>query len=491
MSSAEPVALRGIDPRRVELVLRRCEADRRRADPGPAAAEPTGEVPLSLGQERLWLAEQLSPGNVSYNVSVPLRLRGVVDVAALSGALDRIVTRHEALRTTVVLRGGLPRGQVRSPQTGLLRVLDLAGLRPEEQDSAVARRIDEHARRPFDLAAGPLVRPELLRLGGSDAVLVLTVHHIAADNFSMRVLCRELAVFYADPAADLPPPLPYSVFAERQRTALTAELDRQRRYWLDQLAGSPAGLDLPLDRARPAEQSFRGARAGFRLPATVVPAFRSLLQRHDVTTFMVMLAGFAVVLQRHTGQDDLVVGTDVANRTGTDVEDVIGFFANQLVLRLRLEDDPTVAELLRRVRTVCLSAYEHQDLPFQQLVSLLGLARARDRPPVFQVKLGFLQFSADELRLPGCTVTPMPTGGTAKFDLELVCWSEPDGRIGGFVEYATDLFDAATVRRLADHLTDAVTAMTADDTVTALHLPLRGGGRVGSATAPPATFDFE
>jgi non-ribosomal peptide synthetase component F len=204
-----------------------------------------------------------------------------------------------------------------------------------------------------------------------------------------------------------------------------------------------------------------------------------------------MLAALTLILQRYTGQDDLAVGTDVANRTSADTEDVIGFFANQLVLRIRMDDHLTVTELLRRTKSVCLGAYEHQDLPFQQLVSMLGRDRDSSHSPLFQVKLGYLQFSPEQLDLPGCTVTLMPTEGTAKFDIEVTSWPTADGLVEGSLEYATDLFVPETMRRMSDHLAEAVAAMAADDTAKVLHVPLSGAGGDVTAVNQQDMFDFE
>jgi hypothetical protein len=494
MTSVDPGPLYGLDPARLELVLRRVEQDRSPTGQGPP--ELGHDVPLSLGQERLWLAEQLTPGKAHYNISFPLRLRGELDVPALSAALDRITARHPALRTTMPVRAGLPHGRVVDARPGVLTETDLRHLDEAAREGQVTRRVAEHARTQFDLESGPLLRLDLLRLADDDAVLLATVHHGAADNFSMSVFFRELDAFYTDPRRTLPSPPPYSTFAARQRAELARTLGSQASYWSRQLDGLPAAMDLPIDRPRPDEQSFRGDRVDFAQPAVDLPTFRRVLADHDVTPFMVMIAALAVILQRYTGQDDLAIGTDVANRDAVEDEDVIGFFANQLVLRVRLDDNPSVADVLRQVRTLCLQAYAHQDLPFQQLVSMLGRDRVRDRSPVFQVKLGFLHFTADDLRLGAITVMPVPTTGTAKFDLEFTCWSGQDGTVGGFLEYSTDLFLPATARQMADHLVDALTAITRDTTAAVLDLPLRGG----STTTPAHTtlagttaevFDFE
>src|ERR1017187_6831093 len=290
LTSAELTAL---DPRRLELVLRRCEADRRsrvaRA-PEPHASTGTYEVPLSLGQERLWLAEQFAPGNTSYNITLPLRIQGPLDIPTLSSALDWIVARHEALRTTIISRSGRPYGRIHPAHPGVLRVLDLRGLDEKQREDSVRQRIAENISTPFDLEQGPLFRAQLLRTAAREAVLLLAVHHITADNFSIRVFCRDLAFFYAGAQGteEVGDPLPYSVFASRQRVELAGVLDRQAQYWLRELEELPGSLALPYDYLRPVERRFsRGTGAvprpdigasGFQ--ATADPARRHAIHDH-------------------------------------------------------------------------------------------------------------------------------------------------------------------------------------------------------------------
>ncbi len=488
--------LDGLDPRRLELLLRLTEADRRQRRDTPAAG-PAADAPiaLSLAQERLWLAEQLDPGNLSYNLVLPLRIRGSLDRSALSAALDLILARHDALRTTIASVGGRPYGRIDPPPTGALQLLDLRGLEDASREAAVEERMARHVGRPFDLEAGPLYRMELIHTDDSTYILILSVHHIAADNVSLEIFCRELEVFYAKAgvpeAVDGRPPLSYAAFAERQRAELGADLDRLEHYWGDQLRGIPRQLDLPLDRARPEVRSFRGARTPFALPASRAAGFKDLQARNSVTPFMVMLAGFFVVLQRYCGQDDLVVGTDVASRSHGDLEDIIGFFANQLVMRVQLEDNPTAAEALRRVKRVCLEGYRHQDLPFQHLVGLLGRDRDASRSPVFQVKLAFLRYKAGELDLPGVEVSLMPAAASAKFDIEVTCWSTPEGAVDGFFEYATDLFFEETMQAMSRHLGEAVSAMCVDDTQRVLEIALGTEKPSAPVTVPQERFRFE
>lgn len=484
-----------LDPRRLELLLRLSEADRsRRPDPPARAPEPGAPTVLSYAQERIWLAEQLDPGNSAYTISLPLRIIGPLDHTALSAALDRIVERHDALRTTVEQAAGRPVGRLGPPQSDVLRVADLRHLEPEEREAKVRDLMTRHLTVPFNLATGPLYRMNLVRTGDAEHLLLLDVHHIAADNFSLRIFCRELEMFYAAPDPDavtVARPLSYARFAARQRASLDAELGTLERYWKDQLDGMPSRLHLPLDHPRTGARSFRGARKPFAMPAKCAAGFADLLARHAVTPFIATMVGLFVVLQRWCGQDDIVVGTDVANRNSAELEQAIGFFANQLVIRMRLDDNPTVAEALRRMKKVCLDAYRHQNLPFQHVVGLIGKNRDGSQPPLFQVKLGFLRYGIDELHLDGLDVTALPTEGSAKFELEVTCWSTPDGTVDGTFEYATDLFDGGTIHKLSEYLAFAVSGMCEDDTQRVLDIPLGTGSPSANSPTPLDKFAFE
>ncbi|HEX9936884.1 MAG TPA: amino acid adenylation domain-containing protein, partial [Longimicrobium sp.] len=435
--------------------------------PPVAPVERTGPQPLSFAQERLWFLHGLKPESAFYNVAAVVRLSGALDAAALERALDEVVRRHESLRTTFRESGGAP-VQVIAPHAGLsLPVEDLSGLGEEEREAAAGRRAEEEAARPFDLAAGPLFRPALLRLGADDHVLLLCMHHIVSDEWSTEVLFREMAALYAafregrpSPLAELP--VQYADYASWQREHLRGEvLERQLAWWRERLAGAPALLELPTDRPRPAAQSFRGATLPAALPAGLLARVEALGRGAGATRYMVLLAAFQVLLAKYSGSDDVVVGTPVAGQTRREVEELIGFFTNTLVLRTDLSGDPTFREVLRRVRETTLGAWEHQDVPFERLVEELRPERSLSHSPLFQVM--FVQEDADrsQAELPGVEMCRVyAESGTSKFDLTLSVGTHPEG-IRASLEYSTDLFDRATAQRMLGHLLRVLEQVTA------------------------------
>ncbi|RMF36691.1 MAG: non-ribosomal peptide synthetase, partial [Chloroflexi bacterium] len=348
-------------------------------------------LPLSFAQQRLWFLDQLAPNTPLYNIPDAIRLRGPLDVAVLERSLNEIVRRHESLRTTFRATDGKP-VQVIAPTLKLpLPLVDLSGLPKAAREAEVQRLATEEAQRPFDLSRGPLLRVTLLRLGDEEHVALLTMHHIISDGWSMRVLVQELAALYDAFSHGRPSPLPdlpiqYADFALWQREWLQGEvLEEQLAYWKQQLSGSPPVLELPTDRPRPPVQSFRGAHRPFMLPRPLSQAIKALCRREGVTPFMLLLAAFQTLLHRYTGQDDISVGTPIANRNRAEIEGLIGYFANTLVLRTDLSGDPPFRELLKRVREVALGAYAHQDLPFEMLVDALQPERDLSHTPLFQV----------------------------------------------------------------------------------------------------------
>jgi amino acid adenylation domain-containing protein len=434
--------------------------------------------PTSFPQQLLWLLDQLEPGRAIYNLPGPVRLTGALDIAALEQSLNEIVRRHEALRTTFDEVDGTP-VQVIAPGLELtLPVTDLCHLPAGEREAASRRLVTEEARKPFDLARGPLVRAELLRLGDQEHVLLLTMHHIVSDGWSLQVLNKELAALYEAFSAGRPSPLPglpiqYVDFAHWQREWLQGEaLEKQLAYWRAQLAGAPAVLELPTDRPRPAEQSFRGAQASVMLPASLTEALKAMGQREGATLFMTLLAAFQALLSRYTGHEDIVVGSPIANRTRTELEGLIGFIANLLALRTDLSGDPSFRELLGRVREVTLGAYAHQDLPFERLVGELQPERSLSHAPLFQVMLVLLNNPREVLRLPGLTLEPLEVDtGTAKFDLALFIWEE-EGGLKVQSEYNTDLFDAATITRMLTAFQNLLRGVVVDPDQPLSALPL-------------------
>ena len=437
----------------------------------------TDAPPLSFAQQRLWLLDQLVPGNPFYNIPSALRLCGPLDVPALERSLSEIARRHQTLRTTFRPSEGRP-VQVVAPAALLtLPVVDLGGLPEVEREAAALRLAREEARRSFDLARGPLLRTTLLRLGAAEHVLLLTTHHIVSDGWSRGVLNRELAAVYGAYAAGRPSPLPeppiqYADFALWQRQRLRGELlETLLAYWRRQLAGLPP-LELPTDRPRPSAQTFRGARHAFVVPDRHVSALTTLGQREGATLFMTLLAAFTALLHRYTGREDIAVGSPIAGRTRPELEGLIGFFANTLALRTDLSGDPTFRELLRRVREVCLGAYAHQELPFERLVEELGPERDLSRNPLVQVLFALQNAPRHPPQLPGLAVTPLEVdAGTAKADLELHL-REGAGGLEGTLVYSTDLFDAATAVRLTGHFRTLLEGVAADPERRLSDLPL-------------------
>ncbi|HEX8282854.1 MAG TPA: amino acid adenylation domain-containing protein [Pyrinomonadaceae bacterium] len=416
-------------------------------------------LPTSYAQQRLWFIHQLEFDDSAYNVPMAVRLTGRLDLAAFERALTEVVRRHEALRTTFAEEGGVAVQVIRPAAAVALPVTDLTHLADHaEREAELQKLINEEARQPFDLAAGPLFRARLLRLGAGEHAALFTMHHIVIDGWSLGLLVGEVAALYdafsrglASPLAELA--VQYADFAAWQQRWLRGEvLAEQLGYWKKQLAGAPPALELPTDRPRPAVQTQRGAREEFWLPADLSHALNELSRREGVTLFMTLLAAWQVLLSRYTGQKDVVVGSDVANRTHSETEALVGFFSNMLVLRTDVSGNPRFAALLRRVREVCLGAYAHQHAPFEKLVEELAPRRDLSRSPIFQVMFILQNAPASALELSGVTLSPVGVDNhTAKFDLGLLMREEPGGFLGGTLEYNTDLFDASTAARIAGH----------------------------------------
>ncbi len=443
--------------------------------PGPRSA-----FPLSFAQERLWFLDQLQPGSALYNLPGAVRFCGRLDPALLRAALTALVERHEALRTTFpanVGSGGRDGGsaqRIGPPFAPALPVIDLRGLADRVQEAAVRRLAVEEARRPFDLAAGPLLRTTLVRLGEEDCVALFTLHHIVSDGWSMGVFVRELAAAYGALGAGEPVPLPplpvqYADFSVWQRERLSGPvLDRQIAWWKERLAGAPVGLELPADRPRPPLPSYRGGQVPFELPAGLWAALGRLGRRQTATPFMVLLATFETLLARITGQLDLLVGTPVANRTYREIEGLIGFFVNTLVLRGELAGQPRFLDLVAAAREMTLGAYAHQDLPFERLVEELQPARDLSRSPLVQVTLVLQNLPAAPRSLPGLGLEPFAmAGAVANFDLQLIFQEVGGGAAGagggmlGTFVYAADLFDRTTALRWAGQFSALLEAVVA------------------------------
>jgi amino acid adenylation domain-containing protein len=417
--------------------------------------ERNGDAPLSFAQERLWFLEQLQPDSALYHINVAASLTGRLDVTALEKALNEIIRRHEVLRTSFVATGGEPH-QLIAPTFELsLPLTDLTQLPTVDRAEAAQTLANEEARQPFDLTRAPLLRTRLLRLEENEHVLLLTMHHIISDGWSMGVFIREATELYGtysegreSPLEELP--MQYADYAMWQREQLTgAAMDEQLDYWRVQLRGART-LHLPMDRPRPPVPSYKGADESLALPDDLSGALKALAGREDVTLFMLLLAAFQVLLAERAGHEDISVGTDIANRNLLETENHIGFFINQLVLRTDLSGDPSFQEVLKRVREVTLGAYARQDLPFDRLVDALKVERSLHVTPLFQVKVIFQNAPMPPIKLPDLAVSVLNNDGDAsKFDLTLALYEEA-GAIKGWFEYNTDLFDAATIARLGD-----------------------------------------
>jgi amino acid adenylation domain-containing protein len=442
--------------------------------PAPGDSEQWPCFPLSFGQERLWFLEELAPGNASYHIANALHFHSAVDGSLVERSLNEVVRRHEALRT--VIRVG-PDGrpvQAVAPELWVpVSVVDVAANPSAERESEAARLANSDARRPFDLGRGPLLRATLLRLGGSDCVLVVTVHHIVADGWSLGILFRELEIIYGAFSAGRSPelealPVQYADFAVWQRKWLQGEvLERQLAYWKERLE-SLTPLDLPADRLRPAVADHRGATHHFELSGALVTELKEFSRSENATLFMTLLAAFQALLFRYTGQADIAVGTPIAGRRLPQVERLIGLFVNTLVMRTDLSGDPTFRELLSRVREAALGAYEHQDLPFEKLVAELQPERDLSRNPLVQVAFQFFQ-EAPSSTPPSISETAISESprsvsiekGTSILDLSLSLWEGGD-RIRGKIEFSTALFDCDRIERMAAHFETLLRSATAD-----------------------------
>jgi amino acid adenylation domain-containing protein len=435
-----------------------------------------GPAALSFSQQRLWFLDQIAPRGPAYVMIGSLELRGALNAPVLERALRTLVDRHEALRTVFVNLEGEPRQVVSEPGAWTLPVVDLSA--EADKDQRLRELLREEATRGFDLARGPLFRARLYRLAADSHVLLLAMHHIISDGWSIGILIRELGELYArlarGEAATLPAlKLQYRDFARWQRGWLQGEaLEVQLAHWRARLAGAPQVLELPADRPRPSVESFRGAFHSFTLPLELADALRGLARREGATLFMTLLAGFTLLLSRYSGQQDLLVGTPVANRSRTEIEDVVGCFVNTLVLRADLSGELSVRQYLARMREVCLDAYAHQDLPFERLVEELQPQRDMSRNPVFQVMFALQNAPMQPLELPGLTLSPHGVdAGGAQLDLMLNMQETADG-ISGWFNYATDLFDESSIVRMFRHLQMLFEGMVAHPQVMLKDLPL-------------------
>jgi amino acid adenylation domain-containing protein len=412
---------------------------------------------LSFAQQRLWFLDQFAPGSPIYNIPAVFRLAGRLDVPALGRSLNEIVKRHAILRTSFAMAGSKP-VQIVLPMLRIeMPLVDLSAFASAEREAETLRLMSEESLRSFDLTRGALLRVCLLRLEAEEHFMLLTMHHIIADGWSVSVLLRELAALYEADSTNNPAPLPelpvqYTDFAHWERERLQGEfLETRLAYWKRQLAAAPPALPLPTDFPRPAMQTFRGARREFTLSPELSESLKSLSRQEGCTLFMTLLAAFQTLLYRYTAQEEITVGTSITNRSRVETEPLIGIFINTLVLRTDLSGNPSFRELLRRVREVTLEAYVHQDLPFEKLVEELQPERELSHSPLFQVMFVLQNAPAVTLKLPGLSVSLIDRHNqTAKFDL-LLSMVEDASHLAGSLEYSTDLFEAGTIERLLDH----------------------------------------
>ncbi|MEG4010797.1 MULTISPECIES: amino acid adenylation domain-containing protein [unclassified Microcoleus] len=436
------------------------------------------EFPLSFAQQRMWFLHQLDPESGLYNIPIALYLVGPLQIATLEQSLMEIVRRHESLRTTFPSVDGDPVQLIAPTLTVTLSVIDLQALPIVKQDAEVQRLALAEANYTFDLTQLPLVRSTLLQLGPESHVLLVTFHHIVFDGWSIGVLMQELSTLYIAWSTGQPSPLPelplqYADFACWQRQwATESVMETQLRYWKQQLSGCPALLQLPTDRPRPSVQRFRGRTELFQVNPEVAGRLNILSQQSGATLFMTLLAVFAILLSRYSGQENIVIGSPIANRTRGDIESLIGFFVNTLALRIDVSGNPTFAELIERVRDVALDAYTYQDLPFDRVVAQLQPDRNASYHPLFQVMFVLQNAPTEQLQLPGVVVTALEIETvTSKFDL-LLSLEEGAAGLKGLLEYNTDLFDTPTMTRMVGHFQILLEALATNPRRRISELPL-------------------
>ncbi|MBO9998896.1 MAG: amino acid adenylation domain-containing protein [Cyanobacteria bacterium SID2] len=424
-------------------------------------------IPLSLMQEQLWFLDRLVPNNPFYNVPEAFRLNGPLDAAVLEQCLQELIDRHEALRTTFSIADGQPVQVIHPSLPCKIATIDLRDRPEAERETEMGQQIAQETWQPFDLSQGPLLRATLYRLSDTEHVLLLNLHHIICDEWSIGVLLHELATLYTAAATDTPLSLPenalqYADFAIWQRQWLQGEMrELQLSYWKQQLSGRLPVLQLPIDRSRPPVPTYRGARQFFSLSESLTEKLKALSDEEGVTPFVTLLAAFQTLLYRYTGQEDILIGSPMANRPRSELEGAIGFFVNTLVLRTDLSGTPSFRQLLARVQEVVLGALTHQNLPFKQLVQELHPDRDLNQNPLFQVLFNWQNVPV-AWPVPNLTLTRIPVdNGTAKFDLFLELAQTPDG-ISGYFEYSTDLFEATTIERMVGHFQTLLEGIVAD-----------------------------
>jgi amino acid adenylation domain-containing protein/non-ribosomal peptide synthase protein (TIGR01720 family) len=440
----------------------------------PISIKRSGDLPLSFAQQRMWFLYQLESQSPFYNESLQLRVEGVLNIEALEQSINEIIRRHEILRTTFPAVDGKPLQVISSSLAMNIPMLDLQGLETAE----IQQIVTKEARQPFDLSNGPLLRFTLLRLGPESHILVLIMHHIITDGWSMGIFIQELSNLYRAFTIDSPSLLPelpiqYADFAVWQRQWLTEEIQKQQlNYWKQQLANAPPLLELPTDKPRPPVQTFCGATQEFQIDQNLSKQIKIFSQQSGATLFHTLLAAFVVLMFRYSGQDDICIGSPIANRNRREIEPLIGFFVNTLVLRNQIKGNPSFNEFLSQVRQVATSAYTHQDVPFEQVVEALQPERSLSYNPLFQVVFVLENFLLDTLELPDVSLTPQfVERGTSQFDLTLAVWETKQGLIGSW-EYNSDLFEPDTIARMTSHFQTLLAAIIANPNQPIGELPL-------------------
>src|SRR5215212_1574343 len=448
-----------LSPEQRELLLQRLRKEQPLASE-PAEIprrDPADPLPLSFAQQRLWFLDQLAPNNPFYNIPLGVQLDGPLNVEALKLSFNEIVRYHETLRTSFEVVSGQPAQVIHLPYAPELPLVDLRELEHSQREAEAQRLADAEALQPFDLAGDQLFRITLVSLAEDSHLLVLTMHHIISDGWSKNVLLKDLALLYeayslgeSSPLPELP--IQYADYTLWQRQQLQGEvLDEQLQYWKQHLGYSPYILTLPTDHPRAPKRGYQGTRLPFALSAELTEALKQLSRSEGVTLFMLLTAAFQTLLHRYSQQQQITIGTPVAGRTRTEIEPLIGFFVNTLVLRTDFGGDPSFAELLQRVKTVALGAYAHQELPFEKLVEELEVERSLSHTPLFQVMFAMQNMALPPLRLPWLELEVLGTEReTTQFDLVLFM-GEVGGQLMGQLEYSIDLFEAATIRRMAEH----------------------------------------
>ncbi|HEY0514724.1 MAG TPA: condensation domain-containing protein, partial [Thermoanaerobaculia bacterium] len=468
--------------------------------------------PLSFSQERMWFLNQLDPGTSAYNLSRAIRLRGRLDLSVLDRCLTELIRRHETLRTSFAVIDGRPVQVVRPPAPARVEVMDLGLLPAALRETESRRQVSAESSRPFDLSRDLLIRAALLRLEAGENALILTVHHIASDGWSMGILIQEIAALYQAFAAEEISPLPelpvqYVDFSTWQRQVLSGEvLEAEIAYWRRKLAGSPPPLLIPADRRRSAVQGFQVGVASALLPAGLAAELRGLSRRQSASLYMTLLAGWKALLARVTGEEDVLLGAPIANRNRAEVEGLIGFFLNTLILRTDLSGDPGFGELLGRVRETCLGAFAHQDLPLEQVLKVVHAEREAGRESPFQVMFLLQNFPVREIEVPGLNFSVLESDeqtenlGTAIFEAGLTLLEQEDGILAA-ITYNALLFDEATILSLLDRYQRLLAGAVADPSRSIGDLELMSpeerrelmawSGEAGPASSQPVHRLFE